>query len=129
MTKSEYENVVLQADVVLEELVNLRYLVGDDQLSLISIEQADLELDSVRTWATNSIALINQEVVINSFLEELKVVFVKYNGKMEIGSSESGYGVAYGEGSSVGVKFSATVDGVTGVKEISKGVIVAEDLV
>lgn len=129
MTKSDYENVVLQADVVLQELVNLRDLVGDNQSSLTSIEQADLEIDSVRTWATNEIALITQEVVINSFLNELKVVFDKYNGKLEIGSSESGYGVAYGEGSSVGVKFSATVDGVTGVKDISKGVIFADDLV
>jgi len=129
LTKSDYENVVLQADVVLQELVNLRDLVGDNQSSLTSIEQADLEIDSVRTWATNEIALINQEVVINSFLSELKAVFDKYNAKLEIGSSESGYGQSYGEGGTSGIKFSAEIDGVMGSKVIDKNVIIGEDLV
>lgn len=129
MTKSDYENVVVQADVVLQELVNMRDLVGDNQSSLTSIEQADLEIDSVRTWATNEIALINQEVVINSFLNELKVVFDKYNAKMEIGSSESGYGQSYGEGGTSGVKLTAQLDGVVGSKVIDKSVIIGEDLV
>ncbi len=129
MTKSDYENVVVQADVVLQELVNLRDLVVDNQSSLTSIEQADLEIDSVRTWATNEIALINQEVVINSLLNELKVVFDKYNAKMEVGSSESGYGQSYGEGGTSGVKFTAHLDGVVGRKVIEKNVIIGEDLV
>lgn len=128
MNKSDYEAVVVQADVVLQELVSLRDLVGDNPPSLTSIEQADLEVDSVRTWATQQIELINQEVVINSFLEELKVVFHKYSAVMEIGSSESGYGQSYGEGGTTGVQFTASLNGVAGKKVIGKNVIVGEDL-
>lgn len=86
-------------------------------------------LTSVEQWANQKILEANQEMVMNGFLNELKVVFDKYAAKLEIGNSESGYGTSYGTGGTAGVKFTATLDGVTASKEINKSVIVGGDLV
>lgn len=85
-------------------------------------------LTSVEEWANQKILEADQETVMNGFLSELKVVFDKYAARMEVGSDESGYGTNYGGGNSVGVKFVATLDGVTASKEINKAVIVSGDL-
>lgn len=86
-------------------------------------------LENVRTWANQKILEADQEAVMNGFLSELKVVFDKYAAKMEVGSDESGYGESYGTGGTVGVKFTATLDGVTATKEINKAIIVSGDLI
>lgn len=86
-------------------------------------------LNSVEEWANAKILEADQETVMNGFLSELKVVFDKYAARMEVGSDESGYGESYGTGGTVGVKFTATTDGVTASKEINKAVIVSGDLV
>lgn len=86
-------------------------------------------LTGVEHWANQKILEADQETVMNGFLSELKVVFDKYTAKMELGSNQSGYGTNYGGENSVGVKFTATLDGVTSTKEINKAVIVSGDLV
>lgn len=85
-------------------------------------------LEDVRIWANQKILEADQETVMNGFLSELKVVFDKYATKMEVGSDESGYGESYGTGGTAGIKFTATLDGVTSTKEINKAVIVSGDL-
>lgn len=86
------------------------------------------DIESIKDWANQKILEADQETVMNGFLSELKVVFDKYAARMEVGSDESGYGTNYGGGNSVGVKFVATLDGVTASKEINKAVIVSGDL-
>lgn len=86
-------------------------------------------IDNVKAWATQKILEADQEEVMTNFMAELKVVFDKYAAVMEIGSVESGYGQSYGGSEGVGVKFTATLDGVTSTKEINKAVIVGSDLV
>lgn len=93
-----------------------------------SFDLVDETLNAVKFWALNKINEAEQEVVMNSFLAELKLVFDKYSASMEVGSNETGYGMNYGGGTSVGVKFTATYEDVTGVKEINKAVIVGSDL-
>ena len=94
-----------------------------------SFDSIDDTLNSVKVWAQGKIDEAEQEVVMDNFLAELKVVFDKYSAIMEVGSNSGGYGVGYGEGSStLGVKFTATFEGVTSVKEINKAVIVGTDL-
>lgn len=87
-------------------------------------------IDSVKAWATQKILEADQEEVMTNFMAELKAVFEKYTAKIELGSSATGYGEAYGEGeTAVGIKLTATLDGVTSTKEINKAVIVGTDLV
>lgn len=86
-------------------------------------------LASVEAWAKAKIMEADQEQVMNDFLAEMKLVFDKYTAKIEVGSDESGYGESYGSGGTVGVKFTATLGGVTATKEINKSVIVSGDLV
>lgn len=134
MTKSDYENILLQANKALTEIHSLDALLNGDDPIYSEVLDAQQNILNVKDWATNEIELINQEVVINSFLSELKVVFDKYNAVMEIGSSESGYGQSYGEGGTTGVKFTASLNSVLGSKVIDKNVIdknviVGEDLV
>lgn len=86
-------------------------------------------IESVKAWATQKIQEANQEAVMTNFMAELKVVFDKYAAVMEIGSVESGYGQSYGGSEGVGVKFTATLDGVVSTKEINKAVVGGSDLV
>ena len=129
-TKIQYEMVITDADSTLTSLHTLE----------ASIDQTDLILDSQVTIAENTLLaiinaaqgkldLIEQEEVMEGFLMELKVVFDKYSASIEVGSDESGYGTNYGGGNSIGVKFVATLDGVTATKEINKAVILGSDLV
>lgn len=86
-------------------------------------------IDSVKAWATQKIQEADQEEVMTNFMAELKVVFDKYVAVMEIGSVESGYGQSYGGSEGVGVKFTATLDGVVSTKEINKALVGGSDLV
>lgn len=86
-------------------------------------------IDSVKAWATQKILEASQEEVMTNFMAELKVVFDKYAAVMEIGDVDTGYGTNYGGGATVGVKFTASLGGITSSKEINKAVIVGADLV
>ena len=86
-------------------------------------------LNQVEDWANVKILEAEQEQVMASFLSELKLVFDKYSAKLEVGSSVDGYGLDYGNGTAnAGVKFTATLGGVSATKEIAKTVIVGSDL-
>lgn len=131
--KTKFQAVLTQLLIV----QNATSLLGDD------VDAADPEntfdvlfnsifgnLASVEEWATNKILEADQEEVMDNFLAELKVVFDKYTAKIELGSSATGYGEAYGEGeTAVGIKLTATFEGVTSTKEINKSVITSVDLV
>lgn len=86
-------------------------------------------IESVKAWATQKILESDQEEVMTNFMAELKMVFDKYVASMEIGDVATGYGMNYGGGDTVGVKFTATLNNVTSTKEINKAVIVGADLV
>lgn len=129
MTKSEYENIVLQAHNALVEVHTLDSLINGEDTIYEEVLTAQQSILNVEDWATKQIEIINQEAVINNFLSELKDVFEKYKAKLEVLDEESGYGEGYGQGELNGVRFTATTDGVTGSKDILKGVIVSDDLV
>lgn len=131
-TKAQYEMVITDADSTLTSLHTLE----------TSIDQTDLILDGQITTVENvllaiissaqeKLDIIEQEEVMSGFLAEMKVVFDKYSARLEVGSDESGYGVSYGGASAEasGVKFVATLNGVTSTKEIDKVVITSADLV
>lgn len=131
--KTKFQAILDQVVVV----QNATTLLGDDinvadpeNTFGVAINQILGNLASVEDWANTKILEIEQEQVMNSFLAELKVVFDKYVAKIELGSSATGYGEAYGEGeTAVGIKLTATLEGVTATKEINKSVIISEDLV
>lgn len=131
-TKQTYEKVITDADATLETLDTLQSSISVTDLELDSsltlIENTLLEIVSAAQAKLDNLA---QEDVMNNFLAEMKAVFDKYTAKMEIGSSGAGYGDSYGSGSSsaAGVKFTATLDGVTSTKEINKTIITSQDLV
>lgn len=90
-----------------------------------------IELDSIKVWAQSYIDQAIQEeqqIVMDGFLAELKVVFDKYAASTAIAQFESGYGTSYGE-PGTGFVLTATLDNVTSTKEIRKDVIVSGDLV
>lgn len=131
--KVKFQNVLDQATNSWTEIQALK-----DTVNLADPDNAFNEtflniftsLSEVETWANAKLLEAEQEQVMNSFLADMKVVFEKYSAKLEVGSTEDGYGKDYGNGaSSTGVKFTAMLDGVTATKEINKVVITSEDLV
>jgi len=130
-TKQQYEMVITDADSTLTSLhtleaaIDLTDLILDGQVTI-----AETALLVIISSAQDKLDLIEQEEVMTGFLSELKVVFDKYTAKIELGSTETGYGLNYGEGeTAVGIKLTATLDGVISTKEINKSVIVSGDLV
>lgn len=129
--KQQYEQVIISVNSVLSAMQGLTVVIDetdlilDDQLTLI-----DNNLLAIEEAAQIKLDVIEQEQVMATFLAEMKVVFDKFSAKLEVGSSVDGYGLDYGNGTaSAGVKFTATFEGTTAVKEINKSVIVGTDLV
>lgn len=88
-------------------------------------------IESIEAWARAAIEQANQEeqqIVMDGFLGELKVVFDKYAAKIESAQFDTGYGTNYGE-PGTGFVLTASYEGVTSTKEIKKDIIVSEDLV
>lgn len=129
--KTKYQAIIEQADFTegnVSDLEVLTQAVGNPYESEFTGIYATF--DDIRIWANQKILESEQEQVMTTFLAEMKVVFDKYTAKLEVGSSTDGYGVDYGNGTvNAGVKFTATLDGVTATKEINKTVIVGSDLV
>lgn len=130
-TKLQYEAVVTSANNTRLSVVSLDNSLSETDLSFSTdIDVIEFKLNAIIDAANAKLLEIEQEQVMNSFLAEMKVVFDKYTAKIEIGSDETGYGEAYGAGEvAVGIKLTATLDGVTSTKEIDKSVITGADLV
>ena len=132
MTKEDYQKVITDVGFTLSSLQALETSLTtasmsmDTELSLI--EETLLSIDTAAQAKLDNLA---QEEVMNSFLDEMKLVFDKYTAKMEIGSSGVGYGESYGAASTsaAGIKFTATLNDVTSTKEINKTIITSQDLV
>lgn len=132
--KVKLEAVLAAATIASDKVNLLSASVGiadpDNQLNPTFINIFE-NIESIEAWANQKLLLeANQEEVMTGFLSEMKVVFDKYTAKIELGSAETGYGLSYGEGeTAVGIKLTATFEGVTSSKEINKSVIVGSDLV
>lgn len=130
MTKEDYQKVIIDVGFILSSLEALETSLTSANMDMDTylsvIEDSLLAID---TAAQDKLDIIKQEGVMEGFLSEMKIVFDKYAARMEVGSSESGYGISYGTGEAVGIKLTATIEGVTGTKEINKSVIISEDLV
>lgn len=131
-TKQQYEAVLSAEDDVSDYLHVLKLKVSDtdlilgDQITLI--ENALVVIKN----ASNEklVELAEQSLVMNSFLGEMKVVFEKYSAKLEVGDDDTGYGSSYGgDLDGLGIKLTASLNGVTATKEINKLVIDSGDLV
>lgn len=130
---TNYESIITAANNTQTQLDTLatNIYAADPSETQFEVRFAAVEdtLNAVKTWAQGKIDEVEQEVVMDAFLAEMKLVFEKYSAGMEVGSNSGGYGVGYGEGeSTLGVKFTATFEGVTSTKEINKATIVATDL-
>jgi hypothetical protein len=130
---TNYESIITAANNTQAQLDTLatNIYAADSSETQFEVRFAAVEdtLNAVNAWAQGKIDEAEQEVVMDAFLAELKVVFEKYSAIMEVGSDSSGYGTSYGGGQSVGVKLTATLEGVSSMKEINKAVIVGADLV
>lgn len=130
--KTKYEAVLVAvtgAASKVDELSDLVEIADPDNQFDAMFTNIFTDLVSVEEWTNAKILEADQEQVMNDFLMETKLVFDKYSAKLEVGGDESGYGESYGSGGTIGVKFTATLDGVTATKEINKAVIVSGDLV
>lgn len=133
-TKQEYETFLQEINIIETSVLDL-----DD--ALINVDNRDdieqdignlvISVHNIETWLNTRIERTNQEeqqIVMEGFLTELKVVFDKYAASISTASFEDGYGVSYGE-PGTGFVLTATFDNVTSTKEIKKAVINSEDLV
>lgn len=121
---------VTEAATSVDELSDFVELADPDNQFDATFTNIFADLVSVEAWANAKILEAEQEQVMATFLAEMKVVFDKYSAKLEVGSSVDGYGLDYGNGTAnAGVKFTATFEGTTAVKEVNKSVIVGTDLV
>lgn len=129
-----YEAVVTKANNTQTVVDALSAAIFDADPNKVTFEPnfdaIETTINNVKAWANAKILEADQEKVMSDFLAEMKVVFDKYSAKIEIGSDETGYGESYGSGeTAVGIKLTATFEGVTSTKEINKAVIVGGDLV
>jgi len=86
------------------------------------------KLVTIESWANQKITEADQELVMNNFLSEMKVVFEKYSASSAITPFETGWGEDYGQ-PGMGYVLTASFEGVTSSKDIRKSVIGSGELV
>lgn len=130
--KEQHQAIIEQADFAESNVSDLEVLTqgaGADNTFVLDFTNIYQSFDKIRDWSNQKIMEADQAEVMTNFLSELKVVFDKYTAKIEVGVPD-GYGIDWGNAlPDTGVRFTATLNGVTAAKEINKTVIVSGDLV
>jgi hypothetical protein len=118
--------LAIQDNVVLFEA---SYSATDnyDQIDEI-VDSVNLDLGSIETWINDNLLAIEQNEVMQGFLQQLKVLMTEYDAVFEIGDGQDGYGESYGGGTANGIKVKVSKDGVSSERVFTGNSLSVEDL-
>lgn len=129
--KETYQEIATKLSALRTSTTELNSsLVGVDNAQDVEDDFSEIfnHLNAIDTWTNDNIQRIDEETVLNDFLTSLKALMEDYSAKFELGNSQSGYGVSYGEGDVAGMKITVEKDGVVVSKVINKTVITGDDI-
>lgn len=129
--KQTYENIATTLDALRTSATSLNAsLAGVDNSNGVEDDFNEIfnNLSAIDTWVEDNVQRLAEDEVLNGFLTGLKQLMVDYSASFELGNSQSGYGLNYGEGSVTGMTIKVEKDGVKAEKVIEKVVITGDDV-
>lgn len=122
ITKAQYQSVLDEMNVLEDQFdlsVALISSLEDGSEVFPNTSEIYTQIANIKSWSSGKINEIEKQEMLDGFLNGMRGLFIEYGAKLEIVSAAegSGYGLAYGEGSSeVGFKLSLEKEGLTASK-------------
>ena len=133
-TKQQYQSVLDDMNVLEDQFdLSVALISSLDDGSEVFPNTSDIytQIANIKSWSSGKINEIEKQEMMDSFLAQMRGLFIEYGAKLEIVSAAegSGYGLQYGEGGSeAGFKLTIEKEGLTAEKIWSKLSLQAEDL-
>lgn len=135
-TKTEYQSVLGSIEDLEQQLDSSAALIStlDDGSEVFpNTSEIYTQIANIKSWSSDKINEIEKQEMLDSFLNQMRGLFIEYGAKLEIVSAAEGvgYGLQYGEGGvseNAGFKLTIEKEGLTAEKIWSKLSIQAEDL-
>lgn len=123
-TKVEYQSVLDDMNVLEDQFdLSVALISSLDDGSEVFSHTSDIytQIANIKSWSSGKINEIEKQEMLDSFLTQMRGLFIEYGAKLEIvGVAEGvGYGLQYGEGGSVesvGFKLTIEKEGLTAEK-------------
>ena len=121
-TKTEYQSVLGSIEDLEQQLDSSAALISslDDGSEIFpNTSEIYTQIANIKSWSSGKINEIEKQEMLEGFLAVMRGLFIEYGAKLEIVSAAegSGYGLAYGEGSSeAGFKLTIEKEGLTAEK-------------
>lgn len=114
-TKAEYQSVLDDMNVLEDQFdLSVALISSLDDGSEVFLNTSDIytQIANIKAWSSVKINEIEKQEMLEGFLNGMRGLFIEYGAKLEIVSAAegSGYGLAYGEGSSESVGFKLTIE-------------------
>lgn len=121
-SKAQYQSVLDDMNVLEDQFdLSVAVISSLEDGSEVFPYTSDIytQIANIKSWSSSKISEIEKQEMMESFLNSMRGLFIEYGAKLEIVSAVegSGYGLAYGEGSSeAGFKLSLDKEGLTAEK-------------
>lgn len=113
--KEQYQSILDDMNVLEDQFdLSVALISSLDDGSEVYPHTSDIytQIANIKSWSSGKINEIEEQEMMESFLNSMRGLFIEYGAKLEIVSAAegSGYGLAYGEGSSESVGFKLTIE-------------------
>ena len=123
-TKQEYQSVLDDMNVLEDQFdLSVALILSLDDGSEVFPNTSEIytQIANIKSWSSGKINEIEKQEMLDSFLTQMRGLFIEYGAKLEIVSAAegSGYGLAYGEGGAsenAGFKLTIEKEGLTAEK-------------
>ena len=136
-TKAQYQSVLDDMNVLEDQFdlsVALISSLEDGSEVYPHTSEIYTQIANIKSWSSGKINEIEKQEMLDSFLTQMRGLFIEYGAKLEIlsASAENGYGLNYGmseqNDGAIGFKLTIEKEGLTAEKIWSKLSLQAEDL-
>lgn len=136
-TKAQYQSVQDDMNVLEDQFdLSVALISSIEDGSEVFPNTSDIytQIANIKSWSSTKINEIEKQEIMESFLTQMRGLFIEYGAKLEIlsASAENGYGMNYGmteqNDGAIGFKLTIEKEGLTVSKIYDKLSLQAEDL-
>lgn len=135
-SKSQYQSVLDDMNVLEDQFdlsVALISSLDDSSEVFPNTSEIYTQIANIKSWSSGKINEIEKQEMLDSFLTQMRGLFIEYGAKLEIVSAAEGvgYGLQYGEGGAsenAGFKLTIEKEGLTVSKIYDKLILQGDSL-
>lgn len=124
-TKQQYQSVLDDMNVLEDQFdlsVALISSIEDGSEVFPNTSEIYTQIANIKSWSSGKISEIEKQEMMDSFLNQIRGLFIEYGAKLEIlsASAENGYGMNYGmaeqDDGAIGFKLTIEKEGLSAEK-------------